>query len=93
MFQIRIRTDLGFISGSDPGFFSNPELGFFSDADSDFKNPYPNPCTFFALIYSKVPTKLIPTFKNKTHNSTTYKPSLLNMFSISYVFLNNVSEV
>ena len=58
MFQIRIRTDLGFISGSDPGFFSDPELGFFSDADSDFKNPYPNPSTFFALIYSKVPTKI-----------------------------------
>ena len=58
MFQIRIRTDLGFISGSDPGFFSDPEPGFFSDADSDFKNTYPNPATFFALIYSKVKAKI-----------------------------------
>ena len=58
MFQIRIRTDLGFISGSDPGFFSDPEPGFFSDADSDFKNTYPNPSTFFALIYSKVKAKI-----------------------------------
>ena len=58
MFQIRIRTDLGFISGSDPGFFSDPEPGFFSDADSDFKNTYPNPSTFFALIYSKEQTKI-----------------------------------
>ena len=60
MFQIRIRTDLGFISGSDPGFFSDPEPGFFSDADPipNFKNTYPNPATFFALIYSKVQTKI-----------------------------------
>ena len=60
MFQIRIRTDLGFISGSDPGFFSDPEPGFFSDADPipNFKNTYPNPATFFALIYSKVKAKI-----------------------------------